>query len=95
MPIRAFPDVRLPRPDARARLEPAPGTTVPVMRQPFDASDRLPFWAGGAFGGDVLYDRFELQNHTESGAAEMTELLVEALRSIEAPGEQMVRLGIG
>jgi hypothetical protein len=42
-----------------------------------------------------LYDRFEPQNHTESGAAEMTELLVEALRSIEAPGEQMVRLGIG
>jgi hypothetical protein len=95
MPIRAFPDVRLPRPDARARLEPAPGTTVPVMRQPFDASDRLPFWAVGAFGGDVLYDRFEPQNQTTSGAAEMTELLVEALRSIEAPGEQMARLGIG
>ena len=59
MPIRAFPDIRLPRPDARARLEPAPGTTVPVIRQPFDPSDRLPFWAGGAFGNDVLYDRFD------------------------------------
>jgi hypothetical protein len=42
-----------------------------------------------------LYDRFEPHDHAQSGAAEMTELLVEALRSIEAPGEQLARLGIG
>jgi arylsulfatase A-like enzyme len=96
MPIRAFPDIRLPRPDGRARLEAAPGTTVPVMRQPFDASDRLPFWAGGAFAGDVLYDRFDTDRPGDGpdAALEMTDLLVEALRSIEAPAEQLVRLGI-
>ncbi len=99
MPIHAFPDIRLPRPDARARLDHAPGTTVPVIRQPFDPSDHLPFWAGGAFGGDVLYDRNAStfdgpEPPRPSDVAEMTELLVEALRSIEAPPEQFVRLGI-
>ncbi len=96
MPVRAFPDVRLPRPDERARLERVPGTTVPVIRQPFDQSDPLPFWAGGAFGGDLLYDLGGVPEGADSaGVAEMTELLVEALRSVEAPAEQLVRLGLG
>jgi hypothetical protein len=102
MPIHAFPDVRLPRPDGRARLDRAPGSEVPVIRQPFDPSDQLPFWAMGAFDGDVLYDRDEPGASGEvrnlaggPAAAEMTDLLVEALRSIEAPTEQLARLGIG
>jgi hypothetical protein len=102
MPVHAFPDVRLPRPDGRARLDRAPGTDVPVIRQPFDPSDHLPFWAMGAFEGDVLYDRDDLgvsgglRNQADGpAAAEMTELLVEALRSIDAPTEQFARLGIG
>ncbi len=40
MPIPAYPDVRLPRPDRRATLETMPGTDVPVIRQPFVAGDR-------------------------------------------------------
>jgi arylsulfatase A-like enzyme len=103
MPIHAFPDVRLPRPDRRARLDRLPGSDVPVIRQPFDPSDAVPFWAIARFRGDVLYDRFEheatgeLRNTASDLAAtkEMTELLVEALRSIEAPDEQLERLGIG
>ncbi len=101
MPVRAFPDVRLPRPDGRATLARAPGSNVPVIRQPFDASDNLPFWAHGSFRGDVLYDRFE----PEAGAAsndpattrarsEMTELLETALRAVDVPAEQFVRLGV-
>jgi hypothetical protein len=46
MPTPAFPQIRLPRPDARATLHRMPGTDVPVIRQPFEAGDRLPFWAG-------------------------------------------------
>jgi hypothetical protein len=101
MPIR-IPGYRIPRPDARAWLDRAPGTDVPVIRQPFDPSDDLPFWAMGRFGGDVLYDRHEadatgeVRNQAGNGAdKEMADLLVEALRSIEAPAEQVVRLGLG
>ena len=101
MPIRAL-GYRMPRPDHRAWLDRAPGSDVPVIRQPFDPSDALPFWAGGRFNGDLLYDRAEadstgdLRNLAGTPAAkEMTELLVEALRAIEAPDEQLARLGLG
>jgi hypothetical protein len=100
MPIRAL-GYRMPRPDHRAWLDHLPGTDVPVIRQPFDPSDALPFWAGGRFAGDLLYDRDEadatgaVRNQAGEGAdAEMTELLVTALRSIEAPEEQLARLGV-
>ena len=46
MPIPAFPQIRLPRPDGRATLDRMPGTDVPVIRQPFEPGDPLPFWAG-------------------------------------------------
>jgi hypothetical protein len=102
MPVRAFPDLRLPRPDGRARLDHLPGTDVPVIRQPFDPSDALPFWAGGRFQGDLLYDRAEcaatgeVRDRSDGGErAEMAELLREALGAIEAPAEQLVRLGLG
>jgi hypothetical protein len=101
MPV-PIPGFRLPRPDGRAWLDRAPGSDVPVIRQPFDPSDALPFWAMGGFDGDLLYDREEadasgeVHNLVGSGAdKEMTDLLVEALRSIEAPEEQLVRLGLG
>jgi arylsulfatase A-like enzyme len=101
MPVRAFPNVRLPRPDKRAWLDRAPGSDVPVLRQPFDPSDHIPFWAGGAFSGDVLYDRAEadatraVRNIADTRAArEMTELLVEALRAVDAPEEQFARLAL-
>jgi arylsulfatase A-like enzyme len=101
MPVRSWPDYQLPRPDQRAWLDRLPGTDVPVIRQPFDPSDSVPYWAMGRFGGDVLYDREEIDTTNRfrnfaGGAAdrEMTELLVEALRAVEAPGEQLERLGI-
>lgn len=106
MPIRGLPDLRMPRPDHRAVLKTAPGSDVRAIRQPFDASDMVPFWAMGSFSGDLLFDH-QVAAATGSGAAfdnrtdqttevaEMTELLVEALRSIEAPDEQLLRLGLG
>ena len=42
MPIHAYPDLRLPLPDDRAVLDRMPGSTVPVIRQPFAAGDALP-----------------------------------------------------
>lgn len=106
MPLRMLPEWRFVRPDTRAWLDRQPGTDVPVIRQPFDPSDDLPYWAGGRFHGDLLYDRAEAdatgraRNQVAddgagvAAAAEMTELLVEALRAIEAPDEQLTRLGI-
>jgi len=101
MPIHALPGYRMPRPDDRAWLDHAPGSDVPVIRQPFDPSDDLPFWAGGRFDGDLLYDRSEadatgeVRDQADTGAAtEMAELLVEALRAIDAPDEQRARLGL-
>ncbi len=102
MPVRAFPQWRMMRPDRRAGLGHMPGTDVPVIRQPFDPSDDIPYWGRGTFHGDLLYDRFEadtegtVRNLAGGPAdAEMQELLVDALRSVEAPPEQLVRLGLG
>ena len=101
MPIRALPDWGFPSPDHRARLDRYPGSDVPVIRQPFDPSDDLPYWALGAFSGDLLYHHREVGASGEvggavadEGAVEMTELLVEALRAVEAPVEQLARLGL-
>ncbi|MGZ4795780.1 MAG: sulfatase [Acidimicrobiia bacterium] len=106
MPIHAFPDIRLPRPDGRAVLDRPPGSDVPVIRQPFDPSDHLPFWAMGRFRGDLLYEHFEadatgavrnlvVDPGATAAGGEMTELLVEALRAVDAPAEQLTRLGVG
>ena len=97
MPLRAFPDVRLPRPDRRAGLDRAPGSDVPVIRHPSTRATAFPVLGGGQFSGDLLYDRCEADDEprgTQPGAGgpaatEMTELLVEALRAIEAPAEQL------
>ena len=56
----------------------------------------------GRFDGDVLYDRDEADadrrgpqpGRRRAADKEMADLLVEALRSIEAPAEQLVRLGV-
>ena len=83
----------------RARLHAAPGSDVPVICQPFDPSDAVPYWAGGGFQGDLLYDRAECD---EAGKVvdrsagperdEMAELLREALLAVEAPDDQLSRL---
>jgi hypothetical protein len=96
MPIRLLPDRPMPRPDRRATIDFVPGSDVPVLRQPFDPSDDLPFWAKGRFKGDLLYDRSDPEvRHRPEHVADMAELLRTALVEIEAPEEQLVRLGLG
>ena len=98
MPVHAFPDIRLPRPDARAYLDRMPGSEVPVIRQPFAVGDAVPFWAhDGRYVGDQLFDRrddpLERENRIDKRGAPL-EALREALKSLEAPEEQLERLGI-
>jgi hypothetical protein len=99
MPVHAFPQMRLPRPDKRAALATMPGSDVPVIRQPFDASDHLPFWASRHFSGNHLFDvgddPAEEQNLAGSARERAAvDLLVAALDEVEAPREQRVRLGL-
>ncbi len=99
MPIPSRPSLRLAPPDDRAALDRMPGSRVPVIRQPFRPGDLLPYWAVGGFSGNHLYDLRvdpgEEENHAgeprEKAAADK---LREALREIEAPDDQFVRLGL-
>ena len=100
MPIHAFPQVLLPKPDARATLAFMPGSTVPVIRQPFAPGDMLPFWAGGEFDGNKLFrldvDPDEAENRAGTADEEAARgLLHAALRDVDAPPEQFQRLGLG
>ncbi len=101
MPIKALPEVRLPRPDRRAYLDYMPGSDVPVIRQPYGPEDPLPFWARPhpMANDDLLYDLVadpeQVHNRVgEASEVEMTELLRHALTSVEAPTEQFTRLGL-
>jgi hypothetical protein len=100
MPVHALPELRLPRPDHRAVLDRMPGSTVPVIRQPFAAGDPLPFWArrqGPATNHlyDVETDPDELENRAgEPVEAEMLELLHHALAQLDAPSDQYERLAL-
>ncbi|MGI9594687.1 MAG: sulfatase, partial [Acidimicrobiales bacterium] len=99
LPFKGFRG--LPPPDERATLDYLPGSTVPVIRQPYVDGDALPFWANGAkiVGQHHLYDLGvdpdEAENRTgESVEAELTDLLRAALTELDAPAEQLTRLGI-
>ena len=103
MPVPpAFADfMTFPKPDARAWLDTMPGSDIPVIRQPFAPGDLLPFWAGG--GGHVgehhLYDVSIEPTESENRAGErdereMIDLLRSALAEVEAPDEQLARLGL-
>jgi arylsulfatase A-like enzyme len=104
MPIHGLEDaVRLPAPDRRARLDFMPGSEVPVIRQPFEPGDHLPFWVGRAcVDAHFLFDLDNDPDETENLSAtrrctaerDMTELLRVALKTVEAPEEQLQRLGI-
>ena len=90
-----------PPPDRRARLDFMPGSDIPVIRQPFTEGDLLPYWAGGArcVGQHHLYDLGNDPGETENrrGEAierELIELLRSALVEVQAPDEQLERLGI-
>ncbi len=99
MPILSRPDLKLPLPDDRAVLAKMPGSTVPVMRQPFDSGDRLPYWAMGKFSGNHLYDLAndpsEDRNLTATAdERDATDQLRAALLEMEAPRDQLTRLGL-
>ncbi len=93
---------KLPKPDQRAWLDTMPGSDVPVIRQPFVAGDVVPFWVGGGghLGEHHLYDLdadpTEAENRMgESSEREMIDLLHTALGELEAPDDQLARLGLG
>jgi arylsulfatase A-like enzyme len=101
MPVHGAEDlVRLPPPDKRASLDYMPGSDVPVIRQPFEPGDRLPFWVGhGAVDRHFLFnlsvDPTEDENLVGGSAeADMVELLRHALRAVDAPADQFERLGV-
>ena len=76
-----------------------PGSTVPVIRQPFDVSDSVPFWALGRFSGNHLYavDDDPTEDHNLAGTpAEkaMADALGDVLRELDAPDDQLARLGL-
>jgi hypothetical protein len=77
-----------------------PGSDVPVIRQPFEAGDPLPFWAVRPRIGDHhLYDLDDDPNEERNRKGdrrerEMIDLLRAALEEVEAPDEQYRRLGI-
>lgn len=106
MPVNGRPDLRLPRPDGRARLDVMPGSEVPVIRQPFEYGDMLPFWTyGGLVDQNLLYDRQKDPDQSQNLAGQVGEqksdlenhliaTLHLALESIEAPDDLLMRLGL-
>ncbi len=75
-----------------------PGSTVPVIRQPFTAAEFLPFWAYTDFVGTLAFDLGEDPAEERNLAddkigRELADLLHAALRDVEAPADQLVRLG--
>ena len=73
-----------------------------MIRQPFEPGDQLPFWVNGAriAGQHHLYDLANDPDEGESRVGErlertMIDLLRTALVELEAPDEQLARLGLG
>ncbi len=100
MPTRALSRRdEMPFPDQRATLERMPGSDIPVIRQPFGVGDRVPYWALTRFTGNHLHDRREDPDEERNLAgtkreAEMAEKLRVALIDLEAPPDQLTRLGL-
>ncbi len=88
----------LPLPDDRAYLDHMPGSTIPVIRQDWQAGDKLPFWAFTRFTGHHLYDLEEDASEDRNLAgtpleAELAERLRVALKELDVPDSQFARLG--
>jgi len=99
MPIPFLPKLRLPPPDDRAYLDRMPGSQVPVIRQPYKEGDPLPYWALGPFSGNHLHnlpDDPQEENNLAGSKREndYADWLRQALREIEAPADQVKRLGL-
>ncbi len=89
----------LPLPDGRAFLDRMPGSDVPVIHQPWDESDAVPFWARAKFTGNHLFNLSDDpgEERNLAGTAkekELAEALESALRDLEAPDAQFLRLGL-
>jgi hypothetical protein len=72
---------------------------VPVIRQPFRAGDFLPYWAYGGFVGNHLYDLRNDPDEEENLAGtplekDLADRLREGLREVQAPDDQLERLGL-
>lgn len=102
MPIPGLPGLRLPDPDRRAWLDFMPGSDIPVIRQPFQEGDLLPYWSmNPGIDQHHLYDiesdpqeKTNLIGRDKKREEVMQSLLREALSDVDAPGEQWERLGI-
>ena len=100
MPVPSRPGLRLPNPDHRAVLDTMPESDIPVIKQPFEQGDLLPFWSvqpavGEHYLYDIRADPGELENQLGSPEeARMLELLRVALLDVQAPPEQFQRLGL-
>jgi hypothetical protein len=99
MPAVGWPAMKLPVPDDRAVLDHMPGSDIPVIRQPFDVSDDVPFWARGRFRGNHLFavDDDPAEDNNLAGSAQeksAADALGDVLRELDAPGDQLVRLGL-
>ena len=95
--LQGFPS--LPNPDRRATLAFLPGSDVPVIRQPFQAGDMLPYWAVGPFTGNHLFRLDDDPAETRNLAGDKQERsardrLRTALEEVGAPSEQFQRLGL-
>ena len=84
-----------------AKLDRMPGSDIPVIRQPFQDGDMLPFWAGtdAVVNSNFLFDLSNDPNEQENRAGEASEqALIDMLRSaldeVSAPTEQYLRLGL-
>jgi arylsulfatase A-like enzyme len=99
MPIASMPDYKMPMPDARATLDFMPGSTIPVIRQPFREGDMLPFWAYAKQYETLLFDRKEdpeesTNRISDAIASDAEELLRTALLEVHAPSEHFERLSL-
>ncbi len=100
------PEVVFPPPDDRAVLDHMPGSAIPVIRQPYRPGDILPYWGYGTGHTHHLWDLVDdpEEGHDLAGAAagsvdaaleaDLAGALRDALVAIDAPGEQLERLGL-
>ena len=101
MPVHVPGLTELPPPDGRAWLDRMPGSTIPVIRQPFQQGDALPFWVSGSanVGRHHLYDIADDPDERDNRVGDpaerrLQELLRAALHDVDAPAEQLQRLGL-
>ncbi|MCB1684522.1 MAG: sulfatase [Pseudomonadales bacterium] len=100
MPVHQMPDLKLPMPDHRAFLDFMPGSDIPVIRQCFQPGDMLPYWCFGQKSDahclfDLVNDPAEAEDRLGGPEeARMRDLLRAALDAVQAPAEQLQRLGV-